>query len=153
MARGRKRKPTAIRLLEGNLGNVPINDLEPKFSGKPVCPMWLTPKAKTEWKRIVPKLIKLGVATEADQESLIAYCEACARLQEAVKDIQKNGITVTLKNGNPGKNPSVNVFNDAANTIMRISSEFGLTPASRPKIHGKAEELKTDLERFMAGGA
>ena len=151
MARGRKKKPTAIRLLEGNLGHVPINPAEPKFTGRPICPMWLTPVAKTEWKRIVPKLIKLGVATEADQSALVGYCEAYARMREAAKDIQKRGVAMKNGNGTPIRNPAAGVFNDAVGTMMRIACEFGMTPASRTKIRGKVIEDKSDLEKFMGG--
>jgi len=53
MAAGRKRKPTVLKVLEGNPGKRPLNKNGPK--PKPVAPK--TPKhlnsvAKKEWKRV-----------------------------------------------------------------------------------------------------
>ena len=36
--RGRKPKPTALKLLEGNPGNRPLNIAEPRPTGVPNCP-------------------------------------------------------------------------------------------------------------------
>ena len=48
---GRKPKPTAIKELEGNPGKRKLNNKEPKpDKGMPVCPEWLPPEAKAEWK-------------------------------------------------------------------------------------------------------
>ncbi len=45
--RGRKPKPTALKVLEGNPGKRPLNLNEPKPEKKaPKCPSWLEPEAK-----------------------------------------------------------------------------------------------------------
>lgn len=50
---GGKPKPTAIKELEGNLGKRKLNKKEPKpDKGMPVCPDWLLPEVKAEWKRL-----------------------------------------------------------------------------------------------------
>ena len=44
--RGRKPKPTALKVLEGNPGKRPLNENEPKPERKaPECPSWLEPEA------------------------------------------------------------------------------------------------------------
>ena len=46
-ARGRKPKPTALKVLEGNPGKRPLNDHEPiPPKGELKCPSWLLPEAK-----------------------------------------------------------------------------------------------------------
>ena len=51
--RGRKPKPTALKVLEGNPGKRPLNDREPvPPKGTLKCPAWLLPEAKKEWKRL-----------------------------------------------------------------------------------------------------
>ena len=51
--RGRKPKPTALKVLEGNPGKRPLNELEPKPKKQaPSCPSWLEPEAKKEWRRM-----------------------------------------------------------------------------------------------------
>ena len=45
--RGRKPKPTALKVLEGNPGKRPLNDREPvPPKGTLKCPAWLLPEAK-----------------------------------------------------------------------------------------------------------
>lgn len=52
--RGRKPKPTAMKVLEGNPGKRQLNSKEPKPVKKaPRCPNWLEDEAKKEWKRMV----------------------------------------------------------------------------------------------------
>ena len=47
--RGRKPKPTALKVLEGNPGKRPLNENEPKPENKaPRCPSWLEQEAKNE---------------------------------------------------------------------------------------------------------
>ena len=45
--RGRKPKPTALKVLEGNPGKRPLNDREPVPPRAALkCPAWLLPEAK-----------------------------------------------------------------------------------------------------------
>lgn len=54
---GRKPKPTAIKVLEGNPGKRELNEYEPKPAKKaPRCPSWLEDEAKKEWKRTAKQL-------------------------------------------------------------------------------------------------
>ena len=47
--RGRKPKPTALKLLEGNPGKRPLNEHEPiPPTGKIRCPSWLEEEAKKD---------------------------------------------------------------------------------------------------------
>ena len=51
--RGRKPKPTAVKVLEGNPDKRSLNTAEPKPEKKaPRCPSWLEDEAKKEWKRM-----------------------------------------------------------------------------------------------------
>ena len=66
---GRKPKPTALKVLEGDRGKGrrPINEHEPIPPGGGVkCPSWLLPEAKKEWKRLAASLEAMGVLTMAD---------------------------------------------------------------------------------------
>ena len=82
--RGRKPKPTALKVLEGNPGKRPLNDREPvPPKGTLKCPAWLLPEAKKEWKRLAPALEAMGVLTMADLTAFEGYCQAYARWKEA----------------------------------------------------------------------
>lgn len=82
--RGRKPKPTALKILEGNPGKRPLNENEPiPPKGNIKCPTWLLPEAKKEWKRLAPSLEAMGVLTMADLTAFEGYCQAYARWKEA----------------------------------------------------------------------
>ena len=81
---GRKPKPTAIKELEGNPGKRKLNKKEPKpEKGMLVCPEWLLPEAKVEWKHLSEKLNQMGVLTEVDMAAFAAYYQSYARWKEA----------------------------------------------------------------------
>ena len=78
--RGRKPKPTALKVLEGNPGGRPLNPNEPKPAKKaPRCPSWLEDEAKKEWKRMGKTLEQMGLLTEMDMAAFAGYCQAYAR--------------------------------------------------------------------------
>lgn len=58
--RGPAPKPTALRIIEGNLGHRPLNQREPKpLVGEPDVPAHLSRDAKKEWRRLVPILLAM----------------------------------------------------------------------------------------------
>jgi phage terminase small subunit len=88
--RGRKPKPTHLKLLEGNPGRRPLNIGEPRPQAKiPTCPAHLSPSAKAEWKRLAHMLHRLGVITELDRAALAAYCQAYGRWVEAERKLKE----------------------------------------------------------------
>lgn len=90
--RGRKPKPTALKILEGNPGKRPLNESEPKPEKKaPKCPSWLEPEAKKEWRRMSKILQELGILTQIDASAFAGYCQAYARWKEAEEFLTKHG--------------------------------------------------------------
>jgi hypothetical protein len=86
--RGRKPKPTHLRLVGGNAGKRPIKANEPKPEvAAPQPPPHLNEAAKAEWGRIVGQLLALRLVTELDRAALAAYCVAYARWAEAEEHI------------------------------------------------------------------
>ena len=82
--RGRKPKPTALKVLEGNPGKRQLNIVEPKPKKKaPKCPAWLDAEAKKEWRRLAKQLEDLGILTQIDMAAFAGYCEAYSRWKEA----------------------------------------------------------------------
>ena len=81
-ARGRKPKPTALKVLEGNPGKRPLNDHEPiPPKGELKCPSWLLPEAKKEWKRLASSLEAMGVLTMADLTAFAGYLPGVCPLE------------------------------------------------------------------------
>ena len=106
--RGRKPKPTAIRILEGNPGKRPINKNEPKPQPLgPECPDFVQGKARAFWNEYAPILMKQGVLTELDEFLFGALCVEYA-------DYLQHGATVRKMR-----------------LLRSMFAEFGMTPATR----------------------
>lgn len=133
--RGRRPKPTRVKVLTGNPGKRPLNRDEPRPEpAAPECPTELGPVAHREWNRLVGELTKLRMLTNLDRAALAAYCGAYALWAEATEAIQKYGTMVKSPSGYPVQSPYVSIANRQAEIMMRIASEFGFTPASRSRI-------------------
>jgi P27 family predicted phage terminase small subunit len=133
--RGRRPKPTRVKVLTGNPGKRPLNIQEPQpEAATPECPTELGPNARAEWDRLCGQLGKLKLLTALDRAALAAYCGAYALWAEATEAIQKYGAMVKSPTGYPIQSPYVSIANRQAEIMMRISSEFGFTPASRSRI-------------------
>lgn len=133
--RGRRPKPSRLKLLTGNPGKRPLNANEPKPEvAIPECPVELGPVARREWDRMATQLAALRILTHLDRAALAAYCGAYAMWAEATEAIQKYGTMVKSPTGYPVQSPYVSIANRQAEIMMRVASEFGFTPASRSRI-------------------
>ncbi|WP_250532424.1 phage terminase small subunit P27 family [Caballeronia sp. ATUFL_F1_KS39] len=139
----RIRKPTALRLIEGNREKRPISKNEPKPRvGVPTPPPHLIGYALEEWERITPELFASGVLTMIDGAMLAAYCQAYARWREAeealarmkARDRLTNSLMIKTKNGNAIQNPLVGVANRSMMLMHRFANEFGMSPAARARL-------------------
>src|SRR5882757_6193325 len=133
--RGRRPKPTRLKMLTGNPGKRPLNGDEPRPDANiPECPPELGPVARAEWDRLVDELAVLRMLTNLDRAALAAYCGAYALWAEATEAIQKYGVMIKSPQGFPIQSPYLSIANRQAEIMMRIASEFGFTPASRSRI-------------------
>ena len=154
--RGRKPKPTALKLLEGNPGKRPLNTNEPvPPKGSVKCPTWLEPEAKKEWKRLAPSLEAMGVLTQADLTAFAGYCQAYARWKEAEEFISKHGSIFQTPSGYVQQVPQVSIAQHNLKIMQSFCSEFGLTPATRSRIianNGENADDADPLEGLLKGG-
>ena len=84
--------------------------------------------------RLIGELSKLRILTQLDRGALASYCYAYGLWVEAVEAVQKFGAMVKSPSGYPIQSPYIAIANRQSEIMMRISSEFGLTPASRSRI-------------------
>ena len=148
--RGRKPKPTALKILEGNPGKRLLNEKEPKPKKKlPACPEWLAPEAKKEWENTCTQLGDLGILTEIDMAAFAGYCQAYARWQEAEEFINKHGTIVKTPSGYWQQVPQVSIAQTYLKIMSRFCEQFGLTPSSRSRII--AESKGADDDDIMEG--
>ena len=134
--RGRKPKPTKLKLVTGNPGKRPLNEKEPiPKPGIPECPGHIDEEARAEWGRILPELSGMGVLARTDRAALAAYCQAWSRWVKAEGEIQKHDLVVKAPgSGYPIQNPYLRIANTAMDFMRKFLVEFGLTPASRSRI-------------------
>lgn len=133
--RGRKPKPTAMKLLEGNPGKRPLNKQEPvPPSGQAKCPSWLLPEAKKEWRRLAPSLEAMGVLTMVDQTAFAGYCQAYARWREAEEFIAQHGTIFKTPSGYVQQVPQVSIAQQNLKIMQSFLPEFGMTASSRARL-------------------
>lgn len=153
--RGRKPKPTAIKVLEGNPGKRPINKNEPKPDKRaPKCPAWLEAEAKKEWRRMSKTLEAIGVLTQVDASAFAGYCQAYARWKEAEEFLSKHGTIFKTPSGYIQQVPQVSIAQTYLKIMKDFCSEFGLTPAARSRIsvstaEGSYEDPMEDILRVV----
>ena len=134
---GRKPKPTALKVLEGDRGKGrrPFNEHEPiPPKGGVKCPSWLLPEAKKEWKRLAASLEAMGVLTMADLTAFAGYCQAYARWREAEDFITQHGSIFKTPSGYVQQVPQVSIAQQNLKIMQSFATEFGLTPACRARI-------------------
>lgn len=152
--RGRKPKPTALKMLEGNPGGRPLNEAEPKPMKKaPRCPTWLEDEAKREWKRMAKVLEQLGLLTEMDMAAFAGYCQAYARWKEAEEFLTQHGSMVRTPNGYLQQVPQVSIAQTNMKIMLKFCEQFGLTPSARSRIVGGegASDPADEMELLLGG--
>ncbi len=133
--RGRKPKPTALKLIEGNPGKRPINGREPKPpSGVPTCPSHLSASAKAEWKRLARTLNDIGLLTQIDRTVLAAYCQAYGRWVEAERRLAETPPILKTPAGYVQISPWITISNKQVELMTRLMAELGLSPTSRSRL-------------------
>lgn len=160
--RGRKPKPTNLKLLEGNPGKRPLPANEPKPRPiSPKCPAWLNREAKRLWKKLMPELERLGLMTIINGPAFEAVCQSYATWVHCEKYLEKHGLTLDLerhdKEGNVigtyvQQRPEVAIGQKALQAMKAFCTEFGLTPASMSRIStGRGAEDDDPMERLLRG--
>ena len=134
--RGRKPKPTSLRLLEGNPSKraLPKNEARPRRADSYPPPHSLSTEAREQWTRIAPQLLEAGLLTELDTFALELLCVVLARWQEANRHIAADGMVVLNSRGRQTQSPYLRIASTCFNQIRAMHSEFGLTPSSRSRI-------------------
>ena len=165
--RGPNKKPTALKVLEGNPGKRPLPQNEPKPAPVvkvPKPPSWMNSDGKRAWKRLAPELERLGLLTVADLETFAAACQAygiwveCERFfkkkDPETKKVYGRTYEYTNKAGeaNEVARPEVKIGQKALDQFKGLMSEFGLSPASRTRIEVKPpEEGQDPMEALLSG--
>src|SRR3981081_4603684 len=74
--RGRRPKPTRLKVLTGNPGKRPLNETEPRPEPAiPDCPMELGEVARREWNRLAGEIASLKLLTNRERAYIAPLCQ------------------------------------------------------------------------------
>ena len=144
-----KRKPSAIRALEGNRGHRPI-PVEPTITGEAICPRGLSNRAKEEWEHLAPVLKKMGLLTKLDQGNFATYCEGAADLEEYQKILRADGKILTGPDGRKQLHPAVGAIDRLKTQQRQYSAMFGLDASSRAGLPVVESQEPDEFEQWLA---
>lgn len=149
--RGRKPKPTALQLSEGDPRKLGVHRLEQKLEaeakssrGLPRCPAHLKGVARKVWKIWSKELERMNLDCRPDAQMLEGACVAYEEAVESYETIQKQGRLVPKRVWDPQTStwklagfkphPAVAQKNAAWMLLKAFCSEFGLSPVSRTRL-------------------
>lgn len=129
---GRRRKPTALRILQGNPGKRPLPESEPTPTGKAVMPNWMTdyPKAVAVWEEMAPITEGMGLLTDADVPAFARYCTLQSEFRK-----------------DPDKFPASRMLR-----LDSLESRFGLDPSARAKLGSSGKKRPSNPFADLASG-
>ena len=144
-------KPTRLKVLCGTdrPDRRSVNEPQPK-RGRPVCPAWLSPEAKSKWKKLVPELDRLGLLTLIDGDCLASYCEAWAEFRRATETLATEGHYTQNAAGTKINHPAFQKQRTAWKAIREFAALYGLHPSGRAKLSVPPKTDDTDpFEELM----
>ena len=151
MNRGPSPIPTEILTARGSTVPGRSRTREPrpkKVLGSP--PKRLSKPEKAIWREIVSDLAEMKVGKQPDRRTIERYCVEFCLWWKAAEFVKQYGVSYPLKD-DKGKVkcfiqwPQVAEMHKRGATLLKIEQEFGLTPASRARLHVESESGVTKV--------
>ena len=141
---GRPRKPTALKLVEGNRGKRAISKQEPDptYLQDLTPPEWMPEAAKAVWNEMAPAAQAAKLLTEVDVPAFSMGCVAIADYRRAVAKAGDSDVKCKMVQDDEGRpvaagehlNPWAMVKSMAFKQAMAVFDKFGMTPQARTRI-------------------
>jgi P27 family predicted phage terminase small subunit len=139
MPAGRPRKPTNLKILEGNAGKRkldPVSEPQPDDLVDLRPPAFLLPEAKKVWNEYAPKLVKLNLLKEIDSLEFAILCQSWALMLKSEATIKKEGIVCTSKlAGAKYQHPAMGNRSQLIKQISTLCHKFGMSASARSGLH------------------
>lgn len=134
--RGRKPKPTWLKVVAGNPGRRPLNSSEPIPAGELADPPeWLTSAQKDGWRYAIEHAPP-GLLRRLDRSVLAVWVVAEDLHRDAAEKIAKYGAVIKAPHtGVPIQSPYVAILNKQAALMMKAAAEMGFTPSARSRVN------------------
>ncbi len=142
---GRRPKPTALKVLQGNPGQRKLNTREPKPpAGVVVRPGHLSGAAVAIWDELAPIAMAMGTLTPADVAPFVTLCELELTRRLASAEKNRDGFTPFLVTTVPdpdgevhikmSEHPAIKLERSTAAALRPYYEKFGLEPVGRARI-------------------
>lgn len=158
--KGRKPKPTALRIIEGNREHRTIHpELEPKPDKiAPSCPRELKGDERKAWRYLVRELTKMQVIASSDRAQMVGYCDAWGRWTKAKRmiaeaELKGSGIPGELQLSSKGgfcENVWLRISNRALVDLIKYGAELGLNPIQRTRVKLDKPESQSRRGKLLA---
>jgi P27 family predicted phage terminase small subunit len=157
---GPRLKTTSLKLLESSDGIHDDRTWEPivkpdlpysRFA--PEKPDYLSPEASKHWDILVPEMARLNILAEHNLAGLVILCESWSRYRECEEIIKVEGQITKNRFGADVKNPALLNLETADSHYRWWANEFGLTPASEPRVKVPASPDPSKEENPFSPGA
>ena len=160
---GRLKKPAALARRDGDR-KCRINEEEPKSPeglGEP--PEWLEGFALEGWATLLREVGPMKVATVADRQLAMLFCEAYADYREAKKIVAAEGMMIqqvsesrSLSGGSKSSvsykaNPLLPTMRAARDQMAKCLANLGMSPTSRASLRMEAQGETDELIEFQNG--
>lgn len=143
--RGRKPKPTWLKVVAGNPGRRPLNEDEPIPVGDLAdAPEWMTETQKVGWRYAIEHA-PLGLLKRLDRSVLVVWVVAEDLHRDAAEKVARFGSVIKMPGtGIPVASPYVGVLNKQAALMMKAASEMGFTPVARSRVKTENSGRRSD---------
>jgi P27 family predicted phage terminase small subunit len=164
--RGRKPKPLAMRLAEGDARKVGVRKLKAQIAAEPKAsrglerPAHLKGIAAATWAFWSEELESMNLDCRPDAPMLEGACVAYARAIAADELVDSRGLIVeqdifdktgSIVGSRSVPNQAIAISNAAWKNVKAFCSEFGLSPASRTRLTlEKRDETQEELMELLS---
>lgn len=157
--RGRKPKPTALKVIQGNPGHRPLNHFEPKPDPleRLTPPRHLRADARTIWRQLASELARCGLISKLDVHRLELlvihlarhrqlYARQVALEAKPNEAVTPDDLDMLAKIGR--------ALRQEAEIAKSLGGGFGLDPSDRVRLHVDPSKVKSaeanPLARFLS---
>lgn len=134
MRKGRRPRPAALKLLQGERASRTIDDVIDVPPSVPAAPQSLDDAVREQYARLVALLEPVGVLTALDGPALAAFAQVLVEHDRASQLVNSVGPLIRDEHGIPRTNPAYRIRRDTGRDLLRWAMEFGMTPAARTQI-------------------
>lgn len=148
--KGRKPKPTQLKIIAGNPGGRPMNEDEPIPEGDLYdAPEWMSAGQKESWAYAIEHAPE-GLLKKLDRAAFTSFIIAEDRHRRAEIMVEQEGMTLVSVRGNAMPHPMLSEARLQAQIMLKAAGEIGFTPSSRSRV--KVSGADKNKNRFAQNG-